>query len=168
MLQLAAWPSGHLHKRYPTSAHSWNSSAHWLAPDLAAKDVGLRHASMIHEYACNKWISDLLVATSQPAPPETANITSGRHSKLCSRLENSSAVSLLCQPVMTEGLPAAKSLQERTLGATGRLQGRTSGPQGRTRAAAIKNTEPRQPDSHYDESFAGIQQACPATDKRPF
>jgi hypothetical protein len=66
-------------------------------------------------------ISDLLVATSQPAPPETASIASARHSQLRSRLENSSAASLLRQPVTTEDSPAAEP-----------LQGRTSSPQERT------------------------------------
>jgi hypothetical protein len=46
-------------------------------------------------------MSDLLAA-SEPAPPETASIASAHQLQLQSRLKNSSAASLLCQPATVE------------------------------------------------------------------
>jgi hypothetical protein len=60
-------------------------------------------------------------------------------------------MSLLRQPVTKEASPAAEPLRGRTPG------GRNEEQRGRKeerQAAARKNTEPRQPDSRSDESFA--------------
>jgi hypothetical protein len=110
---------------------------------------------MIQEYASSKWTS-VLLATSQPAPPEIASIAFCRQSQPRSRLENSSAGRLLRQPATIEdSLACTVPLQ----------QGRPGGP---SKTAARLHRETR---SHASQLAAtpsaspGIQQAHPAWNK---
>jgi hypothetical protein len=97
---------------------------------------------MIHEYASNKWTSDLLAATSELAPPETTSIASTHQLQLSSQLENSSTASLLHQPATVEDSLACTEL----LPQGGRKEDCCS--------VARKNAESRQLASCYNERSA--------------
>jgi hypothetical protein len=106
---------------------------------------------MNHEYASNKWTS-VLLATSQPAPPEIASIANARQSQLRSRLENSSAARLLRQPTTVEDSVACTEPLP---------QGKPGGRKEDRCYAAWKNAKSRQLASLFDERSARYPAGAP-------